>query len=71
MGAVSSVLHLDDAELAEVLQAARTVPFDLRQAFLERLALELRGKLLGPGIVHNVAYRVAREIAWGAERAAS
>jgi hypothetical protein len=59
---------LTDSELQEVLQAARMVPFDLRQAFLEQLAIELHGKDLGDGVVHRVAYSVARPITWDAER---
>jgi len=46
------------------------VPLDLRQAFLEQLALEFRGKDLGPGFVHRVAYDVARAITWDAGRTA-
>lgn len=65
------MVRLTDSELREVQQAALTVPYDLRPAFLERLALELRGRDLGDGLVHRVAYEVAREIAWGAERAAA
>jgi hypothetical protein len=42
------MIALTDSELHEVRQAAQTVPYDLRQVFLERLALELRGKDLGP-----------------------
>jgi hypothetical protein len=44
------------------------VPYDLRQAFLERLALELCGKDLGDGLVHRTAYAVARSITWNAGR---
>lgn len=62
--------RLTDSELQEILQAARMVPLDLRQAFLEQLALEFRGKDLGPGFVHRVAYDVARAITWDAGRTA-
>ena len=31
------------------------VPHDLRQAFLERLAVELQGRDLSDGLVHRVA----------------
>jgi hypothetical protein len=51
-------IRLTDSQLQEVLQAARMVPFDLRQAFLEQLAAELQGKDLGDGVVHGVAYSV-------------
>ena len=53
-------IRLTDSRLQEVLQAARMVPFDLRQAFLEQLAVELRDKALGDGLVRRVAYEVAR-----------
>ena len=42
----------------------------VKPAFLERLALELRGKDLGDGLVHRVAHAVAREITWNAGRMA-
>ena len=53
------------------MQAAGTVPLDLRDAFLARVAAELRGKDLGDGLVYRVAYEVARMIAWDAERTAA
>jgi len=64
-------IRLTDSQLQEVLQAARMVPFDLRQAFLEQLAAELQGKDLGDGVVHRVACSVARAITWDAERTAT
>ena len=64
-------IALTDAELAEVLAAARTVPLDLRQSFLEQLAMELRGRELGDGLVHRVAHDVARRILWDTERMAA
>jgi hypothetical protein len=63
-------IRLTDSQLQEVLQAASMVPFDLRQAFLEQLAIELRGKDLGDGLVRRVAYEVARAITWDAGRTA-
>ena len=66
-----SPIALTDSELHEVRQAAQMVPYDLRQVFLERLALELRDKDLGAGLVHRIAFEVARMITWDAERAAS
>jgi hypothetical protein len=66
-----SPVRLTDSELSEVRQAAQLVPYELRRAFLERLAEELRGKILGDGVVHRVAYEVARTITWDAERVAS
>jgi hypothetical protein len=61
-------IRLTDTQLREVRQAALRVPHDLRQAFLERLAAELRGKDLGDGLVHRVAYQIARSITWDAGR---
>jgi len=62
-------IRLSDAELRELMQAAQMMPFDLRDAFLARVAAELRGKDLGDGLVHRTAYSVARAILWDAERA--
>jgi hypothetical protein len=45
------MIALSDSELHEVMQAAQMVPYDLRRVFLERLALEFRGKDLGAGLV--------------------
>jgi len=42
------MIALTDSELHEIMQAAQMVPYDLRRVFLERLALELRGKDLSP-----------------------
>ena len=68
---MSPPIALRDDELHEVLQADRMVPHDLRQVYLERLAVELRGReILGPGLVHAVAYQVARAVTWDAGRAA-
>jgi len=41
---MSPPIALRDDELHEVLQADRMVPHDLRQVYLERLAVELRGR---------------------------
>ena len=62
------MLRLTDSQMHEVRQAALSVPWDLRGAFLEQLAVELRGKDLGDGLVHRVAHEVARAITWDAER---
>ena len=65
------MIRLTDAQLREVQQAAQMVPYDLRAAFLERLALELREhQELGDGLVHRTAYAVAREITWTVGRMA-
>jgi len=47
------------------------LPFDLRDAFLSRVAANLRGKDLWDGLVHRIAYEVARAITWGAGRTAT
>ena len=56
------MIRLTDAQLHELMQAARMVPPDLRDVFLERVPVELQGKPLGDGLVHRVAYQVARAI---------
>jgi len=66
-----SPIALSDAELAEVFAGTRLVPHDLRQAYLEQVAVRLRGKDLGPGLVHRIAFEVARGITWDSERVAS
>ena len=52
-----------------VMAAARVVPVERRGVYLERLAAELAGKVVGPGLVHRVAVKVARELAWEAPAA--
>jgi len=65
------VLRLSDTQLREVQQAGQLVPYHMRRAYLQRLAEALRGQDLGDGLVHRVAYSVAREIVWSSERVAS
>jgi len=60
-----TLIRFTDAQLHELMQAARMVPPDLRDVFLERVAVELQGKPLGDGLVHRVAYQVARTIRVG------
>jgi hypothetical protein len=64
-------IGLTDTQMHEVMQAAQSVPVDLRHVFLQRVADELRGKALGDGLVHRVAFAVAKTLAWDADRAAS
>lgn len=59
-------LALTDEVLAEVFSAARLVPVECRGAFLERVADELAGQELGPGLVHRVAFKIARALVWDA-----
>lgn len=63
-------IRLSDAELRELMQAAQTVPYDLRRTFLERVAAALRDKDLGDGLVHRIAHQIASEIIWNAGRRA-
>ena len=48
-----TLIRLTGAQLRELMQAARMVPPDLRDIFLERV------------VVHRVAYNVAHAITWG------
>jgi hypothetical protein len=66
-----TLIRFTDVQLHELMQAARMVPPDLRDVFLERVAVELQGKPLGDGLVHRVAYNVARAITRDAERTAA
>jgi len=61
------MMPISDAELRELMQVAAMAPFDLREIFLTRVAAELRGEDLGDGLVHRVAYGVAREFACDAD----
>ena len=65
-----TLIRFTDAQLHELMQAARMVPPDLRDAVLERVAARLRDKDLGDGLVHRIAYEVARTITWDAGRVA-
>jgi hypothetical protein len=47
-------IRLSDDELNVVMAAARPLPVERRDAFLQAVAAELRGRELGPGIVHRV-----------------
>jgi hypothetical protein len=63
-------LHND--ALREVMAAATLVPVESRIPFLERVAQELqRQRTIGAGNAHRIAYRLARELQWDAEREAS
>jgi hypothetical protein len=64
-------VKLTDNQLREIQLAAAMVPYDLRAAFLEKVMTELRGKDIGDGLVHRIAYAVARTITWDAERTAA
>jgi hypothetical protein len=48
-------IALTDRQMHEVMDAAAIAPRDLRPAFLEQVAAELRGKDLGDGTVHKTA----------------
>ena len=63
-------LRFTGPQLREIHQAAAMVPWELRGVYLERIATELRGKDLGDGLVHRIAYQVAREITRTAGRMA-
>jgi hypothetical protein len=63
-------LGFSSSQMHELMQAAQSVPPDLRHAFLQCVAEELRGKALGEGLVHRVAFAVAKSLAWDADRTA-
>jgi hypothetical protein len=55
-------LKLSDAELDAVLQAARPLPVDLRDPFLQAVAHALSGRdVVGPGTVHQVCRELQRQ----------
>jgi hypothetical protein len=51
-------LALTDSELDAVLAAARPLPAERRDAFLQAVTAELRGREVGPGLVHRVVAQV-------------
>jgi hypothetical protein len=63
-------LRLSDTQLRQILDVAAVVPHDLRSAFLEAVATELRGRDLGDGTVHRIAHETARAIVRTARRTA-
>ena len=54
---VAVPIRLTDSRLREPLQAAQMVLPDLRDVFLQRVAVELQGKDLGDGLVHPLLTR--------------
>ena len=58
------VLALSNDCLRELIDAARPLPVALRRAYLERVSMELAGQaVVGPGLCHRIARRVAKEVA--------
>ena len=53
-------LKLSDAELDAVLVAARPIPVERRDAFLQDVAALLRGREVGPGTVHRAIEQAQR-----------
>jgi hypothetical protein len=54
-------IKLTDDELDAVMSAARPLAVERRDAFLQQVAAELRGREIGPGLVHRVVAQVQRE----------
>ena len=65
-----SPIALTDSELRELRQIAETIPWELRQNFLEQVAARLKGQEMGDGAVHRVVHQVAREVIWSTGRTA-
>jgi hypothetical protein len=63
-------IALTDSELRELRQIAETIPWELRQNFLEQVAARLKGQEMGDGTIHRVVHEVAREMIWAAGRSA-
>ena len=53
-------LKLSDAELDAVLVAARPIPVERRDGFLQDVAALLRGREVGPGSVHRAIEQAQR-----------
>jgi hypothetical protein len=53
-------IRLSDVELDAVMAAARPLPVERRDAFLQAVAGALQGRELGPGVVHRVCAEAQR-----------
>jgi hypothetical protein len=54
-------IRLTDSELAAVMAAARPLPVHTRDAFLQSVAIALKGQSeIGPGVVHRVCAETQR-----------
>jgi hypothetical protein len=59
---MTAPIHLTDEQLTEVMRLAAPLPIDMRTAFLERLAGELRALgELGDGAVYRIARQLQKE----------
>jgi hypothetical protein len=54
-------IRLSDSELDAVMAAARPLPVACRDAFLQAVAADLRGREVGPGTVHRAIAKAQRE----------
>ena len=69
-------IRLTDDELSAVLAAARPIPVERRDAFLQDVAALLRGREVGPGTVHRAIEQAQRvhfdppDLSGGSRRAA-
>ena len=53
-------IRLSDSELDAVMAAARPIPVERRDAFLQDVAALLRGREVGPGTVHRAIEQAQR-----------
>jgi hypothetical protein len=74
---MSKPLALSDSELAAVFNAARPIPVERRDAFLQQVAAQRRGCVeVGPGTVHRAIEQAQRahfdppDLSGGSRRAA-
>jgi hypothetical protein len=54
-------IRLSDDELDSVLAAARPIAIERRDAFLQQVAAELRGREIGPGLVARICRELQRQ----------
>jgi len=59
--ATPAPLALTDAELNQIMRYAGPLHPRLRRAFVERVAYELRGRVIGDGLVHRACAKVLKE----------
>ena len=53
-------IRLSNSELDAVMTAAKPIPVDRRNAFLQDVAALLRGREVGPGTVHRAIEQAQR-----------
>jgi hypothetical protein len=56
------LLRFNDEQLAQIRAAAQPIPWALREAYLQRIAMLLSGRPFGNGDVQRAAAQAQREL---------